>query len=664
MTTNQLPAEARSGNLKVEIHRDIRIPTSDPAVTLSGDLYRPVSSSPVPALVTLQPYRRDMAGTFWEPSMQWLAQRGYACLLVEARGIGSSNGVPRPRCHQGEGEDAVAAIEWTSAQTWCTGDVGMWGCSASGLTSMRAASRSPAQLKAIIPIMNPLDGQRYRGARGDLGLIVQWAGAQLVQQLMPPLLNYTSIPEQQRWQQRLHETEPFIMDRALHFSRDPLWQDRLIDAESITIPTFCVGGWRDLHCDQIIRAYESISGPKKLIIGPWAHSLPHNSPFEPIDFLSISLRWWDYWLRGIDNGVMDEPPVTLCMEGRQPAWRSFEEWPPSKTELVLTTGASTTLEPSIGDNEVMNTAIAEYLPDPTLGALAGLGGENAGFGLPLDQHDDDTRALSATSNPLPSDLMICGRPTLSVRLASDQRYMVQRLVARLTEVDAQDRSSLITTGVLCPDEQSKTYLIMLGASTRQVPAGHRLRVVLSDSDFPRLTPLPNPCPIRVAGLEVSIPSVTEDFGVPADITTINSPVGGNSVPGATVDATGHWAITRDPIHDGVEITIGSETTAARTPQGHLLDTRHEARATVRRAAPDAAVTTGTHTSTARMNTGETISATVTIRCTQTALWVRGELSIDGTTTYSRVWEAPLAHGQPPHRSLGDPPNGQPEKGNS
>jgi putative CocE/NonD family hydrolase len=644
MSMDDPSTDARQGGHMVEIRRDVRIPTANPQATLSADLYLPAGTDPVPALVTVIPYRKDfLGGISLHAALRCFAERGYACLLVDSRGTGSSDGLPRPKFDSGEGDDAVAAIEWAAAQPWCTGNVGMWGISIGGFATMRAASRRPPNLKAIIPIMTPLDPGReavhHDGARVDLNQRALWSGSMLVQQLLPPLLNYTSVQEQRRWYQRLHETEPFIVDLARHGPGDPVWQERVIDATSITVPALCVGGWRDLYAEAMTRAYEQIQGPKKLLIGPWMHTMPQDSRFEPIDFLSIALRWWDHWLRGIDNGVMDEPPVTLYRLGSSPGWRSFESWPPAKSELVLATGTDTTLTEPAPDETPATGAIADYQPDPTTGALSGLWGiPNSGFGLPLDQHDDDMRAMSATGEPLPTDLLICGRPEVSVRLARENSTAapaVQRLVVRLAEVDPHGRSTFITTGVVCPDELSATHRIVLRSTSYTVPAGHRLRVVLSDSDFPRLTPLAHPSPLRVAHIALSAPTLPDDAGAPVHLPAIDKPAPQPSQAGMV------WTITRDPIHDGIEVRIGSSTSGVHTSQGHLLETHGEVRAMVRRAVPDATVTTGTHTAMARMSTGETIVVTATVRCTQTALWARGEVTIDDTTTYSRTWEAAL-----------------------
>jgi len=636
------PAAERTA-CQVAVRRDVRIPTADPGCTLSADLFLPARVEPVPALVTVVPYRKDIGGGY-EASYRWFAARGYACVLVDHAGVGSSDGMPHPPWGPLETDDAVAAAEWAAAQPWCTGDVGMWGTSHGGFTALGAASRGLPALKAVIAMENALDVERDimhpDGARGDFLRLASWGGRMIVQQLLPPLLNYTSVDEQRRWRRRLQDTKPYILELACLGPGDPAWRDRVIEPASITVPVMCVGGWYDAYPDAVPRAYEQLAGPKKLLMGPWGHGLPQDSPHEPVDFLALALRWWDRWLRGVDNGVMDEPPVTLYLQGHDPGWRSYDSWPPGKDELVLATGTDITLAETVPDTGPRTEAIAEYQPDPTTGALSGLRGVGAGAiaGL-LDQHDDDLRALHFTSDRLPADILLCGRPEVTIRLADEHPDDVapQRLVVRLTDVDPHNRSTFITSGVRCPDTQMVIHQVTLAPAAYRIRAGHRLRVVVSDSDFPRLTPLPTPARIGVASIAVTAPTLPEDIGA-----TVDMPTTERTVADRRADRGGCWTITRDPVHDDIEVAIATATDPARTEQGHLLATSSDTRASVRRNSPEAATITAAHTANVRLTTGETVTVSATVRCTQTALWARGDITIDGLTTYTRTWEAPLA----------------------
>lgn len=624
------PSSSESLRYDVEIQRDLRIPTRDPAVSLSADLWLPKGANRVPALVTVHPYRKEARHGGLGVTLQWFAERGYACLFVNLQGIGSSDGIPRQPFDPAEGDDAVAAVDWAASQEWCAGDVGMWGLSYGGLTTMRAAARHPRGLKAIIPIMGTLIHDRSSDP-GDMLRIAQWGGMMLAEQLMPPLINYTSDEEQRRWYRRLHEIDPALLGNA---SQPSAWLDRAVNMESITVPTLSVGGWRDLACDPMVRVYEQIQGPRKLLVGPWGHVMPQNSAVEPINFLAIALRWWDHWLRNVDNGVMDEPAVTVYMQGRDSGWLSFESWPPEKSDLILAGGENNELISPVGAHPLTNRVIAVYEPDATIGALGGDGI----LCFPLDQHDDDLRALSFTGEPLVDDLLICGRPEVTVRLApgkSAHGPSVRRIVARLTAVDPSGRSQLVTGGVVFADQPSLEHRMSLRTTVYRIPAGSRLRLALSDADFPRLMPLPHPCPIAVAGIELVIPALPEGVGTSVEMQSIEKPQ-------VSIDAP--WSITRDVAEDSVAVRSTWALPLFHTSEGHVLETDAEFCSSVGGTAADGAVMMGKHKAVARMNSGEEISIIATVRFTQTGVWARGEVCVDGATTFDRTWEVPLGLG--------------------
>lgn len=613
---------------EVELIPDVRIPTGDPDVTLAADLYRPHTEKPVPTLVTVLPYRKDLGPA--AADLPWFAARGYAALLVDLTGTGSSDGRMRPPFDPGEADDAIAAIDWAAAQPWCTGAVGMWGTSYGAVTTLRAASHRPDALRAIIAVEGVLDPERDfvhpGGARGGLTALVNWGTSNLITQLLPAMRDRHAEPEYWRWRQRIEHGEPYVTELFRRAPHDPVWRERVIDADAITAPALVVGGWRDFTCDGTVRAFERITAPKKLIMGPWMHTMPHESPHQRVDFRAIALRWWDHWLRGIDTGITSEPPVQLYHQGAAPGWQAYESWPPPAGELVLATGAGATLH---SPDAVPNGEVGRYVPDPTAGALAGLWSFGSpGYGLPLDQHDDDARALPVTSEPLPADLLVTGRPAVMVRLAGPRP---SRLVVRLTDVDPDDRSILVTSGVLCPLPAEGAVRVLLWPTSYRFAAGHRLRVTVGDADFPRLWPVPDAVPWSVTGIELATP--VAEPGAATELPHL---------PGEPEEDTGiavrfepRWEIARDPLGDGIEVAIGANTEL--TVGGRKLELRTDTRASVRRTHPEAARMRATNVVIARLGTGETISATATTGVTGTSLRVSGEVRVDGDTVYHRTW---------------------------
>lgn len=636
-------SSAEHGRYVVDVLDDVRIPTAESGVSLGADVWLPRDAGRVPALVLVTPYGKDGSSDLvYGGSLRWFAERGYACVLVDLGGTGSSDGIQRPPFDPVEADDATTAVDWAAGQTWCDGSVGMWGLSWVGRLALAGAVRRPSPLKAIMPIMT---GTRFSGPdseRLDFYLTNLMGAALLSGQLLPPLADRASRRGYRRWQERLHEAEPTLMDWARHGPGDPVWRDRdrALDVESIAVPTLCVGGWLDLlSLEGVIGIYEQISAPRKLLVGPWQHNLP-NAQTGGIDFLALALRWWDYWLRGVDNGVMEEPPITLYVEGDPPSWRGFESWPPGKGELVLATGADLALSEPARSGLTPANAIAVYQPDPTIGALSGLSGVPVPAGAePPDQHDDDTRAVSATSMPLLEELVLAGRPEVTVRLVDDEPTVAsaaERIVAKLAEVDPEGRSRFVSYGSVRPDKSNHTYQIILRPITHRIRAGHRLRITISDGDFPRLTPLPNPNPFRIAGIGLFVPTVSDGDGAPVDIPieqSVSVAAAGLFVP--------RYHINRDLVHDGVEVIVGFNSGGVYTRNGHLFEMDCEAHAVVRRTAPNAARMGTTFITAVQTSGGERVRSAATVRLSQAALWARGEVTIDDVTVFSRTWETPL-----------------------
>ena len=362
---------------------------------------------------------------------------------------------------------------------------------------------------------------------------------------------------------------------------------------------------------------------------------------------------------------MDEPAVMLHLAGPPPRWRGAA-WPPPATELLLAARGDTTLAPAPppprrrhrrtatarrrrgrtacarrrrGRTPGRTRAIARHEPDATVGALRGLPGLGLGEQFPpQDQHDDDMRSVAVTSAPLPAGLVVGGRPR--ARITTAGAGPVGRLVVRLTEVDAEGRSVLITAGVLCDPDGGDRHVVTLRPILHAVTAGHRLRVAVGDADFPRLMPLVRPARFDVTAIEVSLPTLAEAAGIPVDLPELPPPPGPGAPP-----ATG-LRITRDQPADEIEVVVDNRVTDHRGPGGQHYRLRGELRARVRRAEPETAVTTGTQVAEVRLSTGEVVTASATVLCTQHTLRARAELTADGAVVFARSWEAGLVPDSP------------------
>jgi putative CocE/NonD family hydrolase len=612
-----------------DIQRDVRIPTGVQGLTLSADVYRPRTEEPVPALVTVLPYRKDfVAGASYDEPARWFAARGYASLVVDLLGTGESDGIRRPEFDPGDADDGIAAIEWGAAQPWCDGAVGMWGLSYAANVALRTASRRPPALAAIIAVAHGLDPARDSvhpdGARGDLHALANRGSSLLLQQLLPPLTD-ASPAGRRRWRRRLREAEPAFLDYARHGPRDPVWRARAVDGAAIVAPTLCVGGWRDAFPDGLVDAYERIAGPKKLLMGPWGHLLPHRSACRPVDFLAIALRWWDHWLRGVPTEVMGEPAVTLFRPGSPPRWLGYDSWPPPTDALRLGAGADTALTP--GGPPPSGRVIARHRPDATVGASRGLPGLGMGEDFPAaDQRDDDRRSVTVTSAPLPAGIVVGGRPEVTVRLGRP----VGRLVVRLTDVHPDGRSVLITTGVLCPQPGGDRLTLRLRPIVAPVEAGHRLRVAVGDADFPRLMPLVSPVPFELRSLELSVPLLRE--GTDVDLPALPAVP---AVPGNDL------RVSRDRDSGEVEVVVTGQVPEQVSPGGHRYRVTSELRARVGPDTPGTAEACGTQVGEVRLAGGGVVTASATVRCTQTAVRARAEVCTNGSVVFARTWETVL-----------------------
>jgi predicted acyl esterase len=615
----------RSGPFGIRIEHDVRLPTGEPGVTLSADVYRPATDRPAPVLVTAVPYRKDyVAGATYDEPARWFATHGYASVVVDLRGTGASDGYRRPEFDPGDGDDAMAAIDWAAAQIWCDGAVGLWGMSYAANTTLRVASRRPAALRAIVVASHGLDAGRHSvhpdGARGDLHALANRGSSLLVQQLLPPLADSATPAAQARWHQRMHETEPAVLDNARHGPDSPVWTDRIIDGAAIVVPALCVGGWRDSFADGLIEAYERIRGPKRLLVGEWGHLLPHHSAFAPIDFLSHLLRWWDQWLRRGTPGVAAEPAVVLSLGPG--IWRGYAAWPPGQPSVHL-----------------VAEDVGHYEPDPTIGALRGLPGLGLGEACPpRDQHTDDTRSVTVTGGPLTGDLVVGGRPVVTVRLDR----AVSRIAVRLCVVDARGRSTVVSDGAVRPGPRETEIRLALRPVHRCLPAGGRLRVAISDADFPRLTPLAVPVPFTVRSLSLDLPVVPAGAGVAVRLPDLEPPPADRTpADRLTVDPATQWTVTREPHHDGVEVTVRTAVPPVLSRDGHRYHVRALLRSAVHRRSPQASVAEGTQNAEVDLTNGQHVTVAATVRCTQDELRATGEVTVDGLVVFRRTWHAPL-----------------------
>jgi hypothetical protein len=501
---------------------NVWIPLSD-GTRLAARIWLPTDAATncVPAILEYIPYRkRDFTRRRDEPMHRYFAGHGYAAVRVDLRGTGDSDGILADEYTQQEHDDALDVIAWIARQPWCTGAVGVMGISWGGFNALQIAARHPPALKAIITLCSTDD--RYADDAHYMG------GCLLNENLLwgSVLMNFAAYPPDpevvgERWRRmwlaRLEATTPFAARWLRHPHRDAYWRHGSVceDFDQIGCPVYAVGGWADGYSNAVPRLLAGLRGPRKGLIGPWAHAFPHDSALGPtIGFLQDALRWWEQWLKGIDTGIMDEPmyrvwmqepvaPATSCVE-RPGRWVAETSWPSPR--IVRRTFA---LNAGVVESEPVEGPPLSWRSPQTTGLGSG---EWCAFGadgeMPGDQRPDDEKSLTFDSAPLARRLEILGAPAVALEIAVDRPSAF--IAVRLNDV-APDGSSLrVTYGLLnlahrdghdrpAPVEPGARYQVrvQLNDVAHAFPAGHVLRVALSTCYWPLVWPSPAPVTLMV-----------------------------------------------------------------------------------------------------------------------------------------------------------------------
>jgi predicted acyl esterase len=515
---------------------DYGITLSD-STRLSTRLWKPVDAGdkPVPAILEFLPYRKRDGTTARDAlTHPYFAQRGYACARVDMRGNGDSYGLMEDEYSQQELDDAVEVIQHLAAQPWCNGSVGMMGISWGGFNSLQVAAMTPPELKAIITLCSTVD--RYADD-------IHYKGGCLLNENLgwgATMWSYSSrAPDpalredwREMWLDRL-ENEPFLPSTWLrHQTRDDYWKHGSVceDFSAIKAKVLVLGGWGDAYKNTASNIVENIEGSKG-IMGPWVHKYPHFAIPEPrIGFLQEALRWWDNWLKGVETGVEDDPDLRLYqMDGVRPqTWYTERagRW------VSQTPERDAKVDRPFAEYFLNHDGLGEQrgLLDVTVSSPQDCGADSGeycaiwlGPEMPGDQRRDD--ALSATwdSDALSADMQITGAPQITLKLSSDQA--TAKIAVRLNHIHPDGASTRITYGVLnlchrdghevsspLPLNEAITATLNLDQCAYTVPAGHRLRISISNCYWPLLWPSPVSTILNIHEGTVQIPLVNEVAG--------------------------------------------------------------------------------------------------------------------------------------------------------
>ena len=501
----------------VILSESVRVPMRD-GTELSVHVHRPVGDGPFPAIISYTPYGKGIV-SHGPPST--MVQHGYAELVFDIRGTGDSAGWNDSIYSPAERQDGYDMIEWVARQPWCSGKVGMWGISFGGVVSLQMAMAAPPHLAAIIVRSGTDDPYMEWTSPGGSPrpyIYQNYAPIMTARNCSPPSFDEWGERWQDVWRERLDKNVPWGISFLRNLADGPFWRERSLrgNYDKVKCPVFVVGGWADWYPTPLLRVFENLAVPKRALIGPWSHQWPGQGiPGPRIDWEREALKWWDYWLKGMDTGVMDEPPVTLFVrdydtpatirEQDSGRFRCEQEWPIARTDprtFYLADAGALSLTPP---GEADDAAGADKLVhDPRVGACAGVHGGgplNINWLRPLDQRPDELDSLSYTGPVLTDSVEVVGRPSVTLHACSSARIVL--FAVKLCDVAPDGTSAVVTAGYLNTAhreshshpsyvEPGTPYAItiqLLACAYRFAP-GHRIRLDISHADFMNVWPTP------------------------------------------------------------------------------------------------------------------------------------------------------------------------------
>ena len=505
----------------------LRVPMRD-GVELAVKVIRPDVDEKFPAIMIYYPYRflkkapLDYETEPWPlQPMLYLAGQGYAIVQYDTRGTGSSAGFTRDMYSAEEQLDGYDMVEWTAAQPWCSGNVGMMGISYGGVVQWHVAKQRPPHLKAIIVRSGNDDNYTefvYPGGVLRPFMMFGYAAQMTAQNFAPPDPDLVGAKWSEVWEERLQNNRPWGVGYIKHMLDGPYWRAQSLAPEydRVDCAVFVMGGWSDWYSTSLLRAFSNVQVPKRALIGPWGHWWPEidrTVPGPRIDGRREYQKWFDYWLKGIDNGVVDEPPVTLFkrtygkpsaqMQLEEPGfWQAEMDWPVPRTRhtpMYFHPGGELRSEPYREGHSEKDT----YAFNPAVGITSGIhaGGDINPWGMPIDQRLDEAYSLTYTSSPLTENVEVTGIPRAVLHVSSTAEVAYFRV--KLTDLAPDGTSRLVRYGGLNathrkshsnPEalEAGKIYALEFNLKAMSYVFGkdHRIRVAITSADLQNAWPTP------------------------------------------------------------------------------------------------------------------------------------------------------------------------------
>ena len=511
---------------------DVPVPMRD-AVALGADVYLPPGAGPFPVLLTITPYGKTGAGRVAAAQLE----RGYAVVAVDSRGLRASKGKWEPYIH--EAQDGFDVQQWVAKQAWCNGRIGMFGTSYPAYTQVAPAQYRQPNVKALVPISAQSDNYgSVWSSDGILHLAFSpvWAMQQeaIATNQRASAVDWTkviwSLPLKNIPSMTGGVFSPFLADVIAHESHDDFWRRMSLRDKygEMDVPAFHVTGWYDdLSMETQINFIGMSAKSKseharrwqKLLIGPWGHGVPRLTdpsfvfgdvdfgPNVKIDFQAMQAKWLDYHVKGVQNGLEQEAPVSIFVMGAN-VWRDEHEWPLARARATpyylhskgmantrFGDGALSTEAP--GDEPADRYRYDPRNPVPTYGGHGCCDYSFAAMG-PLDQRVNQQRSdvLVYSTAPLTEDTEVTG--IVEAKLVFSTDVPDTDFFVTLSDVYPDGRAIDITEGqararfragnekpTLVTPNREETISIKLWGTSNVFKQGHRIRVHITSSNFPR-----------------------------------------------------------------------------------------------------------------------------------------------------------------------------------
>ena len=486
-------------------------------IYLSTNIFHPAGTGRFPTILIRTPYGK---GTSLVPNYQAFVDHGYVVVLQDVRGRYDSQGVFSPLTQ--EGPDGDDTLNWIAAQPWSDGKIGMTGGSYLGIAQWKVALMNNPHLKAIFPVVSGSDDYRDRfyspGGAMKLGHRLLW--------MSENVRRSEFIPDFKKFIWRLPVLSadlaatgleyPVYRESIRHPVYDGYWKGLSTreHIKEIHVPVFAVGGWYDNYAESDLEAFAALrksGGINHVLIGPWPHNM--SVPFRGVSYgpqaslpiRRLQLQWFDHWLKGLDTPISSQPPVKIFVMGAN-VWREENDWPPRAKQVRFYLFSKGHANSIYGDGTLENSpAISPpdqftydpLKPVPTLGGAVCCNPAIFPWG-PMDQRAVERRrdVLVYSSAPLASDVEVTGRIRVVLRAASNSPDT--DFTAKLVDVFPNGEARNLCDGILRARyresldkpklmKPSEIYRLEIdaGVTSNVFLKGHRVRVEISSSNFPR-----------------------------------------------------------------------------------------------------------------------------------------------------------------------------------